>query len=215
VEWDLMMIGLRGAIERYRASVGSGTGWASRAAVGEALWWISSIDEFLSRADAASKGRKERHYRMLGSTRQGRLIGGLAFVRNRANHQLVSALVEHHVAQAVGPDGTVPHVVHPDGHTEPLIITASVTRNMRPWLPRPDSGLHFCSLAQLPPADPGFSESFGRAQMYDEEVGLRDVDAVLPVALESLSMTISLTWEENGRALNQRVVIAPTGGAAG
>jgi len=38
---------LDGAIERYQSSIGNGTWMAARAAVGEALWWIASADEFL------------------------------------------------------------------------------------------------------------------------------------------------------------------------
>jgi hypothetical protein len=192
-EWQLMISGAEGALGRYRTALSEGTGWDARVAVGEALWWIAGLVEYLGRSTPSSKGRRGRHYNEIGQTSAGQLLLGLSFLRNRADHQLAPALMERESVVATGPDGEVPVVLHPDGRREPLNVTVSVTRSLRPWEAAPPGGFRFCDLDALPNPDPQFAEAFGRGQMYANWVGGRDVADVLCAALATLRLTVTVT----------------------
>jgi hypothetical protein len=186
-EWDLILFGMRGAAERYNSSVGQGLWWEARAAVGEALWWISSADEFIFKHAPWSTTRRA-HYEALGATRHGRAIGGLTYLRNRANHQVALGLVKQELA--VTQDGILPVIHHPDGTDETLELYVQFRMHGQGKVP--ESGLFFGGSDFLPEADPSFKETFGRDEMYSDEVAFREAGAVLRAAVETLDLTVAV-----------------------
>lgn len=184
-EWKLMLTGLDGAIARYEDARGKKPVWDARVAVGEAVWWVASLTEFLGSSFPSTRA----FYQQIGSTRHGRLVGGLTFFRNRANHQVALGVMELERVEVSAPL-TLPG-------TGPTVVTGGVT--FRRGLARKLFGDHtapsamaFEALQDLPDPDPTHPERLGRDTMYQEEVELREVGAALMVARDSFKQTFTL-----------------------
>ncbi len=192
-EWKLMLTGLDGAIDRYQQGLGSKSIWEARAAVGEAVWWVAGLAEFLRHVFPDSR----TFHRVLGSTRQGRLVGGLTFLRNRTNHQVAFGIAKPERLEA-----TEELVV--EGKDGPSVITirATVLEELPHKLLREEAaplGMIFAALQDLPSPDRSFEERLGRDIMYREEVELRDVDAVLCAARDSFKMTLTIEFGKSAQ----------------
>jgi hypothetical protein len=171
----LVVTALDGAINRYEASIGNDTWMAARAAVGEALWWIASADEYLRFGSSFGD-----HVSKMGRTEAGRLVGGLVLARNRAGHQLATLLVYSTEVVYSKPNS--------GGSMPPGLVAVELAGS--PWATA--GALNFCTLASLPSAAERHVEKFGRDEWYDQEVGGRDVAAVLRVAATSLRLSLPL-----------------------
>ncbi len=187
-EWKLMLTGLDGAITRYVDVLGSKSVWDARAAIGEAAWWIAGLTEFLGRSFPDARV----FYQELGSTRQGRLVGGLTFLRNRCNHQVPLGINEPEHQEPTA-------LLRTPGASEPSVVRARVS--LHKDLAHKLTGDHtaptemtFAALRDLPQPDPEFRERQGRDVMYQEEVELRDVGAVLLVARDSFRQTMTIDF---------------------
>ena len=168
---------LDGAIERYQSSIGNGTWMAARAAVGEALWWIASADEFLR-----FETEFPVHLLELEKSDAGRLLGALVFARNHAGHQLARLLVYSADVTYVLPDF--------DGKDTPGRVTMEIGSS--PWATA--GPLQFCSLGSLPSVLRKHRDNSGRAGWYEQEVAGRDAAEVLQVAADSLRLTLPVEF---------------------
>lgn len=186
-EWKLMLTGLDGAIARYEDALGAKPIWDARAAVGEAVWWVASLTEFLGSSFPSTRA----FYQQIGSTRHGRLVGGLTFFRNRANHQVPLGVLELERVEVSAP------LTLPD--TGPTVVTGGATfrrslaRNLFEDHIAPNA-MAFEALQNLPAPDPNFPERGGRDTMYQDEVELREVGAVLRVARDAFKRTLTVKY---------------------
>ena len=106
------LYGFHGARIRFLAAAPLGNEVAGFVAASEALWWACTLDEQL---------RTENWYRPLREQQaDGRLIQGLAYVRNRTTHALPMTL------RSTDPD------TEPDGSTYGVIVWRALTELPEP-----------------------------------------------------------------------------------
>jgi len=207
-EWALATEALVGARGRYLKALGAARVLDARAAVGEALWWIASADEFLFRR--ISKGATRREYwEALGRNRGGRLIGALTFVRHRAGHHLAQVLAGTDSSEVRAPFT----VRQPDGTSRESWLTARVSVAFAaPFAIADPAGFRFVREADLPPADPGMEERNGRDTWYSETVEGRAVGDVLDEAEAVLGSTLAVVRSDGHLAVSLSLDTLPGSG---
>ncbi len=184
-EWEMVVLGLERAIDRYSLALNGGRGIDARIAAGEALWWVSAADEFLRTRVSQMKARE--YYPAIAKTEDGAMLAGLAFLRNRAGHQLTVAL------DVQSEPKNIPfEVVQEDGTVQSHHLTGVVRKSLNPHDFAPLSGFFFQDFKKLPPADQGHDEKSGRDICYADVVAGRSVDEVLRKALQTLRDLIEI-----------------------
>ncbi len=190
-DWAVIMTGLAGSIGRYRDGLGMSKGIAARAAVGEALWWIASADEYLRKR--VSRDMALADYSVeIQQTAAGRRLAGLIFLRNRTGHQFAADLVQSFAAQS-----TSYNVRADDGSVTTVPVRIDLSTGMRPFDDSPPDGYFFAPLSSLPQADARFRERYNRDACYDEIVVGRLVVDVLNAAERSLNDAVSFRWRDS------------------
>src|ERR1039457_1410563 len=191
-DWAVIMSGLAGAISRYRSGLGTSNGIAARVAVGEALWWVASADEFLRKR--ISRGMKlETYSARVQETVAGRRLAGLVYLRNRAGHQLAAALALSTAAKSADFK-----IRASDGSVTTHAVTAHLIADLRPFDPSPSDGYFFTPSSSLPLSDAAFRETYHRDSCYDELVASRPVTDVLDATERSLNAAVRFKWEDSG-----------------
>ncbi len=191
-EWDMLTLALEQAIGRYSSALQGGLGLEARIAVGEALWWIAAADEFLRLRVSGLKPRP--YYSEVAKTKEGERLSGLVFLRNRAGHQLATAL------EVQSSPVTVPYNVRDaDGTVQTHHLTAKLKRTLAPHDRSPLEGFFFHDLSRLPPADPRFTESFGRDACYAATAAGRNVGEVLQKVSDSLRDVLKVERPSPGK----------------
>jgi hypothetical protein len=189
-DWSVIITGLEGAIRRYESGLGSHNGISSRAAVGEALWWVAAADEFI-RKRVSSNMPLGDYCPKVHSTKAGRRLTGLVYLRNRAGHQLAVVL-----QQSIASKSADFNVIGTDGTVTVNTLTAHIGINMRAFDVSPAEGYYFTSANSLPSADPAFRERNGRDSCYEELIASQPVSGVLESVIQSLNQAISWEWAE-------------------
>src|ERR1017187_3971855 len=188
-DWELIMCGISGAISRYQDGLGKSRGIAARAAVGEALWWFAAADEFLRKR--VSCGMSLSAYSAgIQKTSAGRRFAGVVFLRNRAGHQLVAALMQNYYGKANA------NIRESDGTLRPFTVTATARARISPFEESPGDGYYFAPSISLPPPDVNHPENCKRDACYDELVAERRVIDVFDAVQRSLSDAISFQWTD-------------------
>lgn len=165
----LALTGLRAAVHRFEATMdGEGTELDARIAVGEALWWLSSLDEV--EREALGFGSVKDWTEIRKGTASGKLIAGLVYARHKAGHVLA------HVLGQTGSATADYEVVYPEGRSEQQSVTFRVTRQVIATGSRTAGSYSFPALN-----DP---DAFGRDGLYERHVAHRDVSEVLSNAIE-------------------------------
>jgi len=190
-DWAVIMVGLTGSIDRYRDGLGTSKGIAARAAVGEALWWIASADEFLRKR--VSRDMTPADYSVkIQETAAGRRLAGLVFLRNRTGHQFAAALVKSYAAESASYN-----VRADDGSLTTVPVKIELHTDIRPFDVSPPDGYLFAPLNSLPMADARFRERYNRDTCYDELVAGRPVIDVLSATEHSLNYAVSFKWRDS------------------
>jgi len=185
-EWDMILHGLAGAIERYRAALAVERGLVLRVCTGEALWWICSGDEFLR--DRAGGGVTAKlWYPELEKTPAGAVLAGLVYARHRAGHE------QAHLLAATIEASADYQVRQPDGSLTDHVATGVGTFGMRPEDPVPDGGFKFESLDLISRGGDRTEErNLKRDRCYDEHVAGRPVLEVLEQVLDAFKATLQV-----------------------
>lgn len=188
-DWEVIMYGLTAAINRYRDGIGQSKGIVTRAAVGEALWWIAAADEFIRKR--ISDGMSLAAYSTaIQRTTAGRRFAGLVFLRNRAGHQLAAALTQDYFAE------TSFNIELENRSTFPITARVNLRTHLSPFDDSPHDGYYFAPSNSLPNTDLGYEEKFNRDACYDELVANRRVTDVLNAVESSLRDAISFQWAD-------------------
>ena len=187
-DWAVIMDGLARSIGRYRDGLGTSKGITARAAVGEALWWIASADEFLRKRVSREMALTEYSLKVQ-QTAAGRQFAGLVFLRNRTGHQFAAALMKSYASQSVSYN-----VRAEDGSVTAVPVRVELSTNIRPFDDSPSDGYLFAPLSSLPLADARFQERYNRDACYDELVAGRPVVDVLNATERSLNDAVSFKW---------------------
>lgn len=196
-DWAVIMSGLEGAVSRYKTGLGTSTGVAARAAVGEALWWIASADEFIRKR--VSNGMSLSAYsKEVQKRKAGRRLAGLVYLRNRAGHQMAALLV-----QAVASKSADFKVIQDDDTVTTETLTARLNAHMKAFDISPPEGYFFALSRSLPSSDAGFAEHCQRDICYYELVANRPVTDVLEAVARSLNRVI--TFERGSEGVMIRV----------
>jgi hypothetical protein len=203
-DWSVIISGLEGAILRYNNSLGSESRIVARVTVGEALWWITAADEFIRKRISNAMNLKEYSAKIQG-TIAGRRLAGLAYLRNRAGHQLAAVL-----NQSIATPTTDFDVAQDDGSVKTYTVIGRITVDMKPFDISPTEGYFFASLDSLPPSDPKFSEKLNRDACYEELVARQPVAKVLEAVTKSLNNVISFEWGEGKVAIKVTVTSVAT-----
>jgi hypothetical protein len=191
-DWEVIMVGLAESVGRYRDGLGNSTGIAARAAVGEALWWIASADEFLRKRVSREMPLADYSQRIQQTT-AGRRFAGLVFLRNRTGHQFAAALVKSYASQSASYN-----VRTDDGSTIAVPVRVELRTDIRPFDESPSDGYLFAPLSSLPRADAQFRERYNRDACYDELVAGRSVADALNATERSLNDAVSFKREGSG-----------------
>jgi hypothetical protein len=194
-DWAVIVSGLEGAISRYEAGLGESSGIMARVAVGEALWWISAADEFIRKR--VSNGMSQSNYNhAIQATSAGRRLVGLVYLRNRAGHQLATA-----IDQAVASATSNYTVVQADGSSQVGIVTARINGLLKPFEVSPAEGYFFAPSSDLPNPDPAHPETLNRDLCYEDLVAKKPVGQILKEVLTSLRKAISFEVHGDGNVL--------------
>jgi hypothetical protein len=157
---DLGLYGLSQAIERFLPATNAmlnGEGAKAVAiVVGEALWWVASIDDFFR-----TKLGDQRWWSLRAADQDGQCVAGLIYARNLHSHELtpLGCLAE----EKPGPSPETPPPAPPSdlGPNDQFVIVGSVASLRLAWR----------KLENLPaPAEP---ERHGRDRLYKLRVADR------------------------------------------